>query len=239
MSGLGGSTGLTYARILENIQSRPITSRRRSGRVFFVDTFEDYTALLSEKWRLGTGTQELSTEHPKQGKQSIKMTTGDQINNLSQPELYLGLVPPGRYGLELEIMSQAGAANIKELYIQLCMFDGAKYHMPLITWLGEANKKFQYMNSGGGFTDIGDFDLYVEGSYLCYHNWKLVVDYKKGEYVKFICDHKEYDLKGIAYKIDNSAQAPKLCVFIRLKNAVTTAARICYVDNVILTDQEP
>jgi hypothetical protein len=82
-----------YVRVTENIQERPITSRRRTGRAFFIDTFEHYTAAVTEKWAQLSGTIALATDYPKCGLNCMKLTTGNVIGNTAEARLILELSP--------------------------------------------------------------------------------------------------------------------------------------------------
>jgi len=239
---LGGSTGLTYTRILESILGRPLSSRTRSGRAIFVDTFECYTAVITEKWKQSLGTIVLASDYPKTGLQCMKLTTGTALNDIARARFHIGDLADLRIGLECEIQSMAGAGNIVEIGILFRYYDATDLHEAGIKWLGEANKKFQYFNNVPAYADItgGDYDLYVETtSQPLYHNFKLVADLDKGKYIKFICNEQNYDLSELEYSKSASALAQRLEIDITIKNAIATVARIMRVDNVILTDQEP
>lgn len=230
-------------RILENIEARPITSRQRTGRAFLIDTFENYTTAATEKWKQISGTIALATDYPKQGKKCMTLTTGTTAADTSDASRYMGAFPKGRFGIEYDFFSSSAVANITRLRTQIIYYDGTDKLTALIQWLGTTNKKWQYWNTTAGYADIsgGTQNIYVESTYVpCYHNLKFVADFKTEKLVKLICDEKELDLSTLS--MDSTSEtsiAPMLAVSISIVNATSTTARVLYVDNVILTDQEP
>jgi hypothetical protein len=233
-----------YVRVTENIQERPITSRQRTGRAFFIDTFEHYTAAISEKWMkdgsVAGETLALATDYPKCGLNCMKLTTGVGIGDYVEAQYWEGLPPPGRFGLECEFQSFNTAVNTLALFFKIQYFDGTNVTDAEVKWLGEANKKWQYQDSGAVLRDItgGAQDIYIEAADLIYHNLKLVVDVPAAKYVSLVCDDKKFDLSAYAIKVAASAIPTHLrfCIYIA---SAAVAAAIMRVDNVVLTDMEP
>lgn len=230
-------------RIRENVEPRPITSRHRTGRAIFIDTFENYFAVLTEKWALSGDAgyvTALNTDYPKQGKYAVKMTTNNVDTESCSIDLYLGAFPKGRFGFECDWMSFAQVANIEEIKFDLQYFDGTNDIRSQVKWLGEANKKWQYLNSAGTYTDItgGAQDLEVEATlYPLWHHLKLIADLQNEEYVKLLSDWVEYDLSNIAVHSSANALSPLLNIDLTVKTGANNATTI-YVDNIIITDEE-
>ena len=96
----------------EVIEPRPITSRTRTGRAFFIDTFEEYTAIPTEKWYEHDGTIALVTDYPKQGKTCMSLTTGANATDDAQAILSMGAFPKSRFGMEFDFQCDEAVANI-------------------------------------------------------------------------------------------------------------------------------
>lgn len=231
--------------IADNVAPRPLTSRRRAGRVFITDTFEDYYELPSEKWKLGGDTDyahELATDYPLNGATCLKMTTGASANRLVTVWKYFGTFPKSKFGFEINVNSMIGATAFQKLYILMSYHDGTNTLISGIQWLGEANKKFQYYDSNGNWQDVTDgaYDMEVEATTRqpVYHNWKLIVDFENNLYVKFLCNEKEYDLSALA--IQSTGAVDKFLVEIQISfGTATDAANAIRIDDVVVTDQEP
>ena len=230
-----------YIMVRQNIEAVPITSRQRTGRAFLVDTFEDYTAVITEKWRQLTGTIALDTDYPKQGKSCMSLTTAAGVGETANTTFYIGAFPKSRFGIEFEFQCGETVTNITSFLCQILYYDGTQYIQTHVKWLGTNQLKWQYYSSAGAYIDIssGDQELdFVATDQPLYNNLKFVADMKNEEYVKLICNEKEFDLSGIAARTGADASAPRLAVTLVVTNAVI-GARTLRVDNVILTDEEP
>ena len=246
---LGGSTGLVYSRMLENIEPRPLTSRRRTGRAIFVDTFEHYTALITEKWYVGAGAVALSTVRPKTGLQHMLLTTGAVIGNQAIATLYMGAFPMGQFGIafDFEAYDVGEIAGYRQLpYIGIRFTDEDFDCYAYIEYRGEANLDWRYYNQLSAWADIPDSEYdAVEAGLLGdrpnYHHIKMTCDFDTGHYKGLWIDSKYFDLSAL--QMDKAARAaPGGIMMLTVDIGVTTAlanAHIMRVDNVILTDQEP
>jgi hypothetical protein len=230
-------------KVGENVEPRLISSLSRTGRVYWQDDFEAYTSAVTEKWRQRVGTISLDTSRPFRGKACMKITTGAVLGNDVEADKYLGALPLGRLGWELWFLSQFGVANIHDIELGFYLYDGAYCHEAWVAWLGTVGtlqEKWQYINSEGDYTDIpnGTQKLYVESDLPIWHHFKLVVDFRTGKYVKLVCDDKTFDLSALSYHKTPDTTKPCIDVGAYIENATATAVSL-YVDDVILTDQEP
>ena len=227
--------------VRENIEPRPITSRTRTGRAFLIDTFEEYTTAITEKWVQTEGTIALATDFPKQGKSCMSLTTGATAADPSMASLYLGCPVKTRIGLEFDFQVSSLMANVRDLSLNLYYYDGVLEQASSVKYLGSTDIKWQYKDFGAGWVDVvgGSQNIYFSATTPIWHNVKLVVDLKKEVYVKMFCNQLELDLANIGYNRNVNASATHLRVDIGVTNETTAASRIMRIDNVILTDEEP
>jgi len=233
--------------VQENIEGRFITSIARTGKVILLDGFEQYTSAVTEKWKQAAGTIALDTAYPYMGTRCMKETTGTAAGDGANALRRMGYFTKGRQGLELYWMSMSGVANIRSVKFEIVIRDGAKLTAFMAKWLGEANKKWQYLASDNTLRDITDAaavasaaqDLFVESTDIVWHRFKLVVDFNTARYVRLISDWNEYNLSDLSGYNPVDTQTPFAYTGCEIVNAVDAAARDLYVDNVIWTIDEP
>ncbi len=232
-----------YNQILENVDPRPLTSRQRTGRVFFLDKFENYYNAITEKWKQSAGTIALNTDYPKSHGSCMSLTTGEDADDYATATLYLGSFPKGRFGVEVDLAILDNMDNISYFTIRINYWDGAFLHIAEVRWLGQdVDRKFQYGISATEYGDIedGDYNVKAMADVPIYHNMKMVADFTKEEFVKLIFNNKEYDLTGISYRKEvDTATEGIMAVLLSVMNFVDGDLRILYADNLILTDKEP
>lgn len=228
-------------KIAEAVEPRPLTSRQRTGRAFLIDTFENYTTAVTEKWAQDTGTVALDTAYPKEGKRCMKLTTGTAATNNARATIYVGGVPKGKMGIELDFMTMDVDDNITSLCFSSVVYDGTNAVQYGLKYLGSTDLKWQYMNTSGTYTDVtgGAHTLQISETVPIWQHFKAIYDSRAAEYVKFYCNEKEFSLAGIdAYSSANAAAAYE-SLTIEIVNETSTAARNLYIDNFILTELEP
>lgn len=229
--------------IKENIQPRPLTSRRRTGRVFYVDTFEQYYDAITEKWLgYGDGTSTLSTDYPKDGMSCLKLTSGAASGDDVICKINMGGSPAGRFGIEFELLCMEDVTNVKYILLYGWLYLPTEYFQFLAKYLGGTNTKWQYQDSDGVNQDVPDGDYIIcEDSYPFWNNIKLIVDLVNGKYVTLYCNEQTFDLS--TYSMYNrtglSGQRSRLELYFAMENNDVAQAVSCYIDNLILTDLEP
>jgi hypothetical protein len=235
-----------YMRVTENIQQRPITSRQRTGRAFFIDTFEHYTAAITEKWTSTVGTVALATDYPKDGLQCMKLTTGAVLGNQADAYLYMGPPPKGRFGVEFDFALADAVAGVAVIQLNVKYDDGGSCYQGRLKYLGPT-AKWQFLNNAGADEDIdGGAQSFTVGSKV-WHNLKAVFDFAALKYVKLLVDELDFVREGVTprfvtgdgdlYDIGIST-LPYLYVQILIETAAA-AAKTLTVDNFILSDMEP
>ena len=137
------------------------------------------------------------------------------------------------FGFESAVAFDAG---LWRLHWDIRHYDGVHFHQFLVRY-DYATKLLQVSNAGTYVTLATGLKLVVFGDYL-YHDTKLVVDLSSNRYVRFILNDSEYDLSAYSRRELSSTESPHVNVEIRVYGIVTVASHV-YVDNVILTQNEP
>ncbi len=211
----------------------------RRGNVIWADGFEDNIA----KWYIsGTGTGHgaaLSVNAAQAGAKSGELITGsDAPGNHIDITKYMPYPFLSANGFEISFTYNANA----QFYdFHLHLYDGdnlwaAEIRLSPSSLFGG---ELQLLTSAGSWQMIGIYELSAgSGNYL-FNTLKMVVNFNTKKYVRVILNNTEYDLSLEAVRSSSyPAIAPVLIVsFSVATNAA--AARTIYVDNAIITQNEP
>jgi hypothetical protein len=234
------TTKYKLAKIFGNVDNAELAARLggpstmdRRGNFIWYDDFEAAAAL---KWTFGAdgaGTAALSSTRAWMGNQSMKTVTGALAGN------YVTILKAFCLPVERRMATE-------------CMFyiaDGKPIvSMNLTGWNGttrfEAQVKFDsntgklyYYDETTAWVEIPRYDYYE--SYNEHWNYmKLVIDWDREEYIRFIFGSTEYYLTGIPIYPFASLTKRNIRVFL-MNEAATAEAATVYFDNFILTQNEP
>lgn len=205
----------------------------RRGKVFWYDDFE--SPLINWKQTLpgGRGAVTLSTDRSWMGGQSLKLVTGAVLNDYCW--LTKSFKPPesSQLGIEFWVYAQNNDA-ILEVYLQ--GYSSTHYYQ-LLTEYNWENDTLRYYNSEGGPYTLTSA-LY-KGMGL--EDWvpiKMVLDWDTKKIMRIIVGGEQFDLSTedlVSVAVGNN---PHVQVWIIFSNTAA-AAKTCYLDNFIFTQNEP
>lgn len=205
----------------------------RRGSYVWYDDFE----AAATKWAHvtpGTGDAiELSTARCFTGSQSMKLTSPDSTLVSCAMERYFTLPPNTRIGVECMFMPNDSKMLAT---INVSGYDGSAYYIPAVR-VNFDTDVVQYYNSAAAWTTIEDDLGFFDGINM----WlfvKLVFDWDTKKYVRLMVGKEEYDLSAQSMRTSGSGLEP----FVNIAISATpteNANHILYVDNVILTQNEP
>lgn len=205
----------------------------RRGNVVFLEDFEGGTLFWTASGGPGGGSAALSTTWGKTGSQSCALTAG--AGALGQARIYREFYIPvvGLTGIESSFTVDADTD-----YVLMIMryYDGSGYKSGGLRY-DRANTKIEYKNSSNAWTDlITSYELNTTTAQ--FNTWKLVLDLANTEYERALINDNEEDMEGIALYDTGTGGTEHLYVNIRHDSAHADAKTI-YIDNVILTINEP
>lgn len=225
---------LDVGELATRIAYGAITSIDRRGNWIWADGFENG---LEGKWDTGTqgasSAVELSVFTIRDGAYSgllyVHPITGDYAELI-----HLFPYPAaGNFGLEfafaIPVVSPGIACWIK-------LYDGSNLFTPLVHYSPVAEELIYADVDGNSVVLASGLELY--SSNRLFHHMKLVVDTIKKEYVRLIVNEVEHDLKGIAGEVTTDTSDPLLEIVVRA-DAESNDVGTAYIDNVILTQNEP
>jgi hypothetical protein len=229
--------------VKENVEPRLISSLNRTGRVYWQDDFESYTAAITERWIQTSGTIALDTGHPFRGKSCMKLTTAAGIGATAQASKYLPLPPTFRGGIEFWWQLQNAIADVDNIGFSFAYYDNTNVHQFTLLYLltsGAGNQKWQYTDASNALTDVpsGAQIVKVAAADYAWHHVKATVDLVNNKYMKLYSDSLSWDLSSLSFQQTGNASAA--IAFIGFATQAKTATAInLLIDDVIWTDQEP
>jgi len=227
-------------RIFGNIDDAELAARLgsintfdRRGNVVWMDDFEGPVL----KWNTSTNGDNaavaLSTTWPKQGSQCCKLTAGEGAAGNAAILRYINLYSLGCVGLEVSFTVDAATTAVD---IQFRYYDGDNSqngYMRIIP----GTQTIQYVNALGAWADIlTDINLYDDGT--TYNTLKLVINTRTIEFVRVLYNERSASMAGLGLRQGVGAIAPTLYAIIT-HASIAAAVKSIYVDNVILTQNEP
>jgi hypothetical protein len=205
----------------------------RRGNLIWYDDFEAPVAL---KWGVSTdagGAAAISTTRCWMGTQSMKSSTHTDIGDQTSLGKVFCLPIERTMGIEYMFNINNGKPIVR---IYVVGYTGTAYFMGQIQYDHDLQKIYYY-NSASAWIELP----LADNNLTVLEHWflmKLVIDWDKKEYVRFIFGGTEYDLSGIGMK--TGANVTKKSVSVILYNIAQSAeASIVYYDNFILTQNEP
>lgn len=205
----------------------------RRGTTVFMEDFEG-AGLFWTGSGAGTGNvQALSTAWGKSGSQSCELTAG--AGALGQARIYREFYVPlvGLTGIESSFTVDAATDYV---HMHMRYYDGSGYKSGGLRY-DRANTKIEYQNSSNVWTElIASYELNTTTKQ--FNTWKLILDLENTEYERMLINDKEEDMDGVALYDTGTGGTEHLYVNIRHDSAHDDAKTI-YIDNVILTTNEP
>ncbi len=205
----------------------------REGNVLFLESFESgLEAWLT--WALGTGSSvECSAAWARTGGYCALLTNGAVSPNATRIRTSVHYPVLGAIGTEFTL---AFDNNVWYIYVYLDHFDGTAQHRFNFRY-DHSGKTLAIYTDAGYVTIDASISLAVWGEYR-YHDTKLVVDLATDKYVRLIFNNTEYELSAYSAGTFASALGPYIDFWLTVNGNETLTSHV-YVDNVILTQNEP
>ncbi len=210
----------------------PVVYDRR-GNLMWMDDFEDGI----NKWAPETnglgGAVESSIETAFFGAKSCKLTAGSTLGRYAQIRRSFQLPILGGVGVEYT-HNVFVTGDYLRLTVQF-LYGGTVY-VASVQYDGSDDKLY-YLNDANVYVESGielDLVLSVDNFYTL----KLVADFRNNKYMRLMFANKFADLSAHNLYTTPAAGPDFMSVAIHLKGDAASN-RFCYIDNVILTQNEP
>jgi len=210
----------------------PITFDRR-GEVIWFDDFEGGIDRWVE-WSQGLGASVVwTTDKPNSGGFSCKLTTGSNLERAAQIRRWFAYPVLSKLGFEFSF-----AIDDKLSYMQT---DFTIYTGAFTAWAGlkydYVNSKLQYMDHLLAYQDIFT-SLSIEDTYFTYNTLKVVADFTANTWSRVILNEQSSALAVPLYTAADLVTPPQIRLLIYFKSIAANNS-VNYIDNVILTQNEP
>jgi len=209
----------------------PVTFNRE-GYVLLMDTFE----YGHGRWTLnGIAPYEakISAEWSRYGAYSLKFDVAADAGKYGLMDTYFPFPFAGKYGVEFSTRLNT---HISMVHVDLRFFDG-DVRQKYLFYLRPIDEQLAIWDRDLGYKVVVDpLPISTEGQ--IWHTFKIVVDMKNQYFQRMIVDNVEYNLKAYRPTLLTTGVAPH--AFLRLQfYGHGSGAGVAYVDDVILTQNEP
>lgn len=234
--GFTGGVGL-YSLIgdLAELAARldsPVTFNRE-GCVVFMDSFEYGLSMWSSN-AVGTGGEVIiSAARARSGGYSCKLVAGS--DSYRTAELFTGIAAPQqvRYGIEVAFSIDD---DIQDFSVQL--INQSATILQQFAWMYVyADQEIQVRDNGGTWQTVLE-DVDFDYTYWGFPQIKMVVDLLNSEYDRLIVSDQEIDISE--YSASTSSGNIPAFIYVHIVARSDSGSNgIVYIDNVILTRNEP
>jgi hypothetical protein len=228
-----GGQDISLAELAARNNSINVFDRR--GTVMWQDSFEDGL----QKWitsTSGLATIVCSTDLSRSGSVSGRMYNPDTENCQLVKSVPFASQSP--FGFEASFARDlpGGTTNIKILF-ELDVYDGANYIVGKLTY-NEATTSLYYMDTAGNDILLSN-TVDISSGVFDFSTVKLVIDSVKKQYVRCVLNGYVFDLRNIPLFEAVAAGSPFLESIISLETADGASDSVAYIDDVIITKDEP
>lgn len=224
----GQETTIGLAEQAVRVQAPPLTFDKRGTVIRWAD-FEsgtpNYYADIT-----GAPTHGRSNTVTCNGDFSYKIDGDD--SNYVEVEMHTNDFHVGKVGSSV-MFSSSGA----DYYVEnsLYYYDGTNFIAAVLKYDRTAEKLY-YLNSALAYIEIAELPCLNYDN--CFSTLKVVADFDSGKYIRAICFGNEYDLSDCELYTAASAIAKHLKCSTKAQG-ITAGGMIVYLDNFILTENEP
>lgn len=228
-------TTIGLAELAARNGSMMVSDKR--GNLVFQDGFDSGTPRYNTTLSTGS-TAYRSATYCKSGEFSVELTTGSTMGNAAGINYLTTDFREGKIGIKVDF-SPDSTYTIEDSTITMSILyhDGSAYHRGKVR-IDTENDELQ-IHESGSYTTIADISSI--GNYGTDNNWtsfKLVLDLSTDKYDRISAYGTEYDISDYNLMTVASSVRRYMRAYIELITT-TGAAKRCYIDNVVLTDNEP
>ncbi len=210
-----------------------VVSFDRTGTVIFIERFEngisgwEHNSSPAEAFAVPTARYYSITPY------CLKFKTTTQQSSISG--IYKGIPIPyvSRMGFEFHIKQ---LSNINHFLVSFIIYDGT-YEYAVIIDFDQVGNEINLYSGIPSWETIRSYNL-NQGSASPFHVIKIVVDLEAETYYRLVIDEQDYDISHISVKKTKDDTEAYLYAEFFLYS-FTTVSRTLYLDNFIVTIDEP
>lgn len=213
----------------------------RSGRWIFATGFEDTTNSIY-KWG-GGATKDSSISF--QGDSSLKLSPNTAVNAQTGFTKYF-VLPGTRYGIECMFSKGNSTAYNSEFSLSILtqgrgVGKNERYTANLILVNTTTPTNILYWDVNGTRTELFDLTNYINSINTphLWHNLKMVFDLENNKGVRVFFDDLKIDTSSLSGYLTTGFDSPLITTTYALKNITLGGLPVFYLDNCIITADEP
>ena len=210
-----------------------IVTYDRRGDVVFLDSFESGLSAFYTDASGAGGSVTQSPEQARNGMFSAKMVCGSNLLREAYLWKYLPYPILGNLGVEFSFTM---AAEIEQLDFIIETIDADKTLWAQLRFDQDADI-LKYRHGDTGLKTLQAALSLLEFDYM-FHTLKVVIDYKKGKYVRALLDEKSWDMSDYPIWTLGAGVGNRLYFALNATGEAAANATI-YIDDVIVTQNEP
>jgi len=210
-----------------------VVSYDRRGDVVWIETFENGITNWLVGGAAGYTVAESALESLSHGV-SVKLDSPNAGAFDSHISRHSALPVNSKIGFEFAFLPNT---HVDDVRIGLVIYDGTQRYMTYIMVRVDAGE-IDYYNEARAFVNFAS-GLTIRQDARTWHYAKLVVDYESNDYVRFLLDNAEYSMAGLKFDVAADALGPMLYTQVLQYYAGGVNTPTLYVDNIILTQNEP
>ena len=225
----------TYSNIDNNELAARLGSIDKFDRRGTVNYLDDMEHSLNSWHKVPTGigssiTPSIDTYLT--GEQSCKLVTGNLANETSYIQKWLPYSAISKTGIEVNVSLPD---EVVVFSVNATYFTGTVYQRYIMTY-DEDDEELQ-IATGGNNAETYKTSFTLPGQTYMFNIMKMVFDPTTGYYTRFIVNETEYDVSAYPGRTAGSGVTPLILLEITLQTKAA-ANKTCYVDNVIVTENE-
>ena len=204
------------------------------GQLLWADNFE---AGLNKWSTLATGTGAsvaLTDTKARAGQYSVLCTVGNAENDKAGIIRFSSYPILSRLGFEIAF---AIPEDMKQFVMNMRLHDGTDWKLAQVTYDMSA-ETLGYTDSAGN-TVIFASNVKIYPNTMVFHVAKLVVDYTRGRYCRFVLDNQEFDLRSYSYyqwAAQDYAHLENYAYFVNGTGGTNLSG---YLETAVITQNEP
>ncbi len=205
----------------------------RRGDVLFLTDFREGLGPFHTAFSGDGGGIALVTGHSRQGAYSIRLRAGSDDDHYAYLHLAFPFQDPSPVGLEFSFSVAEWTEHVRA---EIVWYDGTNERVGLVAYNHTAHQLWYWIHPGEwAFLER---TITLNECLRPEHTLKLVVDMATGEYARFMLDDRTYAVFKYPVHVVPDTRAP-YWYFAIWQFGVAGHNPDCYIDNVIVTQNEP
>lgn len=205
----------------------------RSGSVVYIETFSNGLGSWVKAGNPADYDISIATDQFRHGPFSCKLTAGFAEEGYAKLFRKFPYPVLNKYGLEFSVKM---GADTGDFLWTLAYHDGTYEHSYTMKYM-VSEEEIWIKGTGGGYTPLVE-DLPLLFLYSPFHTIKMVVDLPNDEFVRLIVNETNYPISEYPAYVFETPDSPNVRIDLQQRTAIE-ASPVSYVDDIILTQNEP